>query len=206
MELLVATSNKGKLREYGLLLANVDVTLLSLSDVGLDHLDVEETGSTFQDNAKIKARAYAQASGKFALADDSGLCVDALNGAPGVYSARYGDGGLDDAGRRQKLLRDLAHVPDAQRTAQFECVIAVANPHTGECLTAHGICRGSIRWADSDGEEGFGYDAIFQPEGYDQTFAQLPKEIKNRISHRGDAARRLVPLLQQLVREQNGSS
>lgn len=205
MELLVATGNKGKLREYEILLAEADVTLLSLSDVGLADLDVEETGDTFQQNAEQKAVAYAEASGKFALADDSGLCVDALHGEPGVRSARYGDGSLDDAGRRQKLLSALEDVPDEQRTARFECVIAVANPRTGKSIVAHGICKGRILSADQDGGEGFGYDAIFKPDGYDQSFAELSKEVKNRISHRGEAARQLLPILQQLIREESKS-
>ena len=199
MELLIATGNKGKLREYATLLAGVDVTLLSPADVGLNGLEVVENGETFEDNAKLKARTYAQASGKLTLADDSGLCVDALKGAPGVHSARYGGGGLDDAGRRHKLLADMEHVPDQKRTAHFECVIALAVPESMTCIVTYGQCPGSIRREDADGPEGFGYDAIFAPDGYDQTFAQLPKAVKNKLSHRGAAAADLIPILRQMV-------
>jgi XTP/dITP diphosphohydrolase len=200
MQIIIGTNNSGKLREYGVLLAGVQVELLSPRQAGLIDFDVAETGDSFQQNAELKARAYAQAGGKFALADDSGLCVDALDGAPGVYSARYGDAGLDDAGRRRKLLADLAAVPDEARTARFECVIALADPQTGRCVVAHGACPGRIARADSDGPQGFGYDAVFIPDGYERTFAELPPEEKNRLSHRGAAVRHLLPILREIIR------
>lgn len=201
MELVIGTGNPGKLREYQILLADAPVTVIGLKDVGLDSIDVEETGETFQQNAELKALAYAEASGEFVLADDSGLCVDALDGAPGVHSARYGGGGLDDAGRRHKLLSALDGVSPEERIAHFECVIAVADPRTLTCMVTHGICKGRIAHVEKDGPEGFGYDAIFIPDGYDRTFAQLPKEVKNRISHRGEAARQLIPILKTLSQE-----
>lgn len=198
MELLIATGNRGKIREYETLLAGIPLTLLSPADVGLADFNVVEDGETFEDNARLKARAYATASGKCTLADDSGLCVDALNGAPGVYSARYGGDGLDDTGRRHKLLAAIAHVPDP-RTARFECTIALVLPESELCFTAYGACNGTLRHEDADGPEGFGYDAIFVPDGYDKTFAQLPKAVKNKLSHRGVAARELYPILERLV-------
>jgi XTP/dITP diphosphohydrolase len=200
MQIIIGTNNSGKLREYGVLLAGMSVELLSPHEAGLADFDVDETGDSFQQNAELKARAYARAGGQFALADDSGLCVDALDGAPGVYSARYGAAGLDDAGRRRKLLADLAGVPDEDRTARFECVIALAEPHTGRCIVAQGICPGRIARVDSDGPQGFGYDAVFIPDGHERTFAELPAEEKNRISHRGAAVRHLLPILREIIR------
>lgn len=160
--LLVATQNRGKLREYQRLLT--DYTLLTTADAGLGDYDVEETGATFAENAILKARAYLQASGLITLADDSGLAVDALDGRPGVYSARYGGPGLDDAGRRAKLLADLRDVPDDRRTARFMCVVAVARPGVDEVLQVEGRVEGRILHAER-GTGGFGYDALFQPDG-----------------------------------------
>lgn len=201
MEIVIGTGNPGKFREYDVLLAEAGVTLLSPDQVGADGVEIIESGDTFIENAEIKALAYAKATGKFALADDSGLRVDALMGEPGVHSARYGGPGLDDAGRRQKLLDALRDVPAEARTARFECVIALADPRTMTCLFGHGICQGRIRWEDADGPEGFGYDAIFEPDGYDLTFAELSKEIKNRISHRGEAVRQILPIIRGLRNE-----
>jgi XTP/dITP diphosphohydrolase len=198
MEILIATGNKGKILEYGLLLADLPIILLSLADVGLDGMDVEETGVTFHENAALKALTYAKESGKITLADDSGLCVDALGGQPGVHSARYGGNGLDDRGRRLALLDAMGNVPDELRIAHFECVIALADPKSMTCSYSYGICPGRILNADADGPEGFGYDALFVPDGYDQSFAQLTKETKNSISHRANAAKELIPILKQL--------
>ncbi|GAB4512569.1 MAG: RdgB/HAM1 family non-canonical purine NTP pyrophosphatase [Anaerolineae bacterium] len=186
LEIVIGTTNPGKLREFRTLLEDLPVTLLSLEDAGLAGMDVEETGSTFAENARIKAEAYARASGKHALADDSGLCVAALDGAPGLYSARYGDPGLDDQGRRLKLLNALQDV--TAREAHFECVITLMAPDGTEITQAAGRVDGHIMQDDQDGPQGFGYDAIFQPEGHNVSFAQLPKDEKNRISHRGRAA------------------
>ena len=201
MDILIATGNKGKLREYARLLAGVPVTLLSPAEVGLEGFDVVEDGETFEDNAKLKARAYAEASGKITLADDSGLCVDVLKGAPGVHSARYGGPGLDSAGRRHKLLADLENVPDDRRTAHFDCVIALFVPESELSIATYGQCPGHITRADSDGNEGFGYDAIFVPDGYNKTFAQLPSDVKNDLSHRGKAVGDLLPILQRMVED-----
>lgn len=195
--LLVATQNRGKLREYQRLLT--DYTLLTTADAGLGDYDVEETGATFAENAILKARAYMQASGLITLADDSGLAVDALDGRPGVYSARYGGPGLDDAGRRAKLLADLRDVPDDRRTARFMCVVAVARPGVDEVLQVEGRVEGRILHAER-GTGGFGYDALFQPDGHAQTFGELPAEVKDGLSHRGRAVAALKPLLDDLLR------
>jgi XTP/dITP diphosphohydrolase len=202
MDILIATTNKGKLREYTEMLGSLSMTILSIDDVGLGDLDVVEDGDTFQKNAEIKARAYARASGKLTIADDSGLCVDALQGAPGVHSARYGGDGLDDAGRRTKLLEALDGVRDEKRTAHFECVIAVADPDSPTCLNTHGVCQGRILH-EEQGTGGFGYDPIFLPDGYSVTFAEIDRATKNRISHRGEATRQLVPILRSIIREKS---
>lgn len=198
MELLIATQNKGKVKEYQRLLADVDATVIGLVDVGLGDLDVEETGTTFEENALLKAKAYAEASGKIALADDSGLVVDALDGRPGVYSARYGKPEFDDAGRRAYLLEEMTDVPLDNRSARFRCVIAIYNPETETGYTVDGACEGLILTEERDTGKGFGYDALFQPGGYDKTFAELAPEEKNRISHRGVAAKKLPEILEKL--------
>jgi XTP/dITP diphosphohydrolase len=195
--LLVATQNRGKLREYQRLLT--EYTLLTTVDAGLGDFDVEETGATFAENAILKARAYMQASGLITLADDSGLAVDALDGRPGVYSARYGGPGLDDAGRRAKLLADLRDVPDGRRTARFMCVVAVARPGVDDVLQVEGRVEGRILHAER-GSGGFGYDALFQPDGHAQTFGELPADVKDGLSHRGRAVAALKPLLADLLR------
>lgn len=180
-QLLVASTNKGKVQEYQSLLAGLPMAVLSLAEMGI-HDDVEEHGSTFAENAEIKARAYAQAGGLLTLSDDSGLCVDALGGAPGLFSARYGP---DSLARIERLLSELRDVPDERRTARFVCVIALAEPD-GAVHTFEGVCQGRIARQPA-GQSGFGYDPIFLVEGYGRTMAELPTEVKNRVSHRGRA-------------------
>lgn len=199
MDLLIATTNAGKIAELHDLLAAVPARLLTLDDVGLAGLDVAEDADTLEANALTKATAYAQASGLLALADDTGLFVDALDGAPGVYPARYGGPGLLMAERRALLLEALSGVPDAQRTATFICVIAVADPRTGAAETVRGVCNGRIAQVESNGVSGFGYDPVFIPDGYDVPFSDLPPAEKNRISHRGKAVRAAIPLLLRLT-------
>ncbi len=195
MKLLIATGNPGKLREYRRLLENLDYDIVGLADVGLGDMDVEETGETFSENATIKAQAYAEASGLLTLADDSGLVVDALDGRPGVYSARYGEPGLDNAGRRAYLLREMQAVPDTERTARFVCVIALHHPETGKTYTTEGTVEGRIIHEERDAGKGFGYDPIFQPAGHNLTFGELDDEVKNSISHRGRAAQQVPGVL-----------
>ena len=158
-----------------------------------------EDATTLDGNASAKVRAYSSASSLLTLADDTGLFVDALNGDPGVYPARYGGPGLTMAQRRAKLLGELNGVPDEQRTARFECVIALADPHTGEITTVKGVCKGRIASQEHEGGSGFGYDAIFIPDGYDTTWSLVPMEEKNRISHRGKAARLIVPVIEKII-------
>lgn len=199
MDLLIGTSNPGKRREFEVIFAGLPLRLLTLNDIGLGDMDVEESATTLEDNARLKADAYSKASGYITLADDTGLYVDALGGAPGIYPARYGGPSLTMADRRQKLLGELRDVPDAQRSARFVCVIALANPTTGEVSFVKGICPGRIAQTESDGNNGFGYDPLFIPEGYEVTFSQIADDEKNRISHRGRAAQMLVPLLREIV-------
>jgi len=185
LKLLVATNNPGKVREFEELLVGLPFEVTFPAREGIA-LEVEESGATFEDNARLKALAFARASGLPTLADDSGLEVDALGGAPGVWSARYAGPGAGDADRYQKLLNALAAVPDVRRTARFRCVVALAWPD-GAVRTAEGRCEGQIGWAPR-GEHGFGYDPVFIVDGFGgQTMAELPPEIKNRISHRARA-------------------
>jgi XTP/dITP diphosphohydrolase len=192
MRLLVATYNPGKMVEYAELLQELPVELVSLADLGID-LEVEETGTTFAENALLKARAFAEASGLVTMADDSGLEVDALDGAPGVYSARYGGPGATDEDRYKKLLEEIADVPKGERTARFRCVIALAWPDGRRAFT-EGTVEGKIA-CSARGEHGFGYDPVFYLPKDRRTMAELPPEVKNQISHRAEAARALVDLL-----------
>ncbi len=194
MKLLLATNNRGKRREWRALLAGLPVELLLPTEVGLT-LEVEEHGSTYAENALLKARAFAAASGLPSLADDSGLEVDALGGAPGIRSARYVSG--SDEVRYQTLLAALSDVPEAQRTARFRCVAALVTPDGQEFL-AEGVCEGRITFAPQ-GSGGFGYDPIFWLPGYGCTMAELPPEEKDRISHRARAAQALRALWPQVL-------
>ena len=182
MRFVLATHNPGKLREMGEILKDFGIEVVSPRDLGLT-VDVEETGTTFAENAMLKAKAICKAANLPAIADDSGLCVDALNGAPGVYSARYGGEGLDDKGRYMLLLSSLRGAPT--RAAHFACAVACAFPN-GDTLTAEGRCDGSIAYAPL-GEGGFGYDPVFLLPGTGKTFGQLTQEEKSAVSHRGRA-------------------
>ena len=185
MELLIATRNAGKLREIQPLLASLQLHLHSLAEFP-EVAEVEETGQTFAENAILKARTYATQTHLWTLADDSGLEVDALGGAPGVYSARYGGEGLTDADRTGRLLEALKQSGDADRRARFVCVIAITDP-LGEIINlSTGKCEGRIAQAPR-GEKGFGYDPVFVPDGYEQSFGELSAEIKEKISHRARA-------------------
>jgi XTP/dITP diphosphohydrolase len=184
-ELLIATGNQGKIAELRLLLASLPLRLRSLAEFpGV--AEVEETGKTFSDNAILKASAYAGQTGLWALADDSGLEVDALNGAPGVFSARYGGAGLTDGERLERLLEELSQRAPQERRARFISVIAIADPQGQIVNVSTGKCEGQIAHAPR-GTGGFGYDPAFVPDGYEQTFGELPPEIKQNISHRAIA-------------------
>jgi len=201
MKLLIASNNAGKVREYGQIFAELPFEVTYLEQEGIT-LDPAETGQTFAENAIIKAQAFAQAGGLLTLADDSGLEVDALNGEPGVYSARYGQTAKDDhAGRYRIVLDKLAalKLTDQARTARFRCVIAIATP-AGRIELAEGAVEGLIAQQPA-GSFGFGYDPIFYLPEFAKTMAQLEPAAKNKISHRGRAARQAVPLLRQLLDE-----
>lgn len=183
MKLVLASKNPHKLLEMQTILGQLGLEVILESQAGVD-VEVEETGTTFEENALLKATAVMKASGMAAIADDSGLMVDALDGAPGVYSARYG--GLDsDAARTQLLLEHMKDVPDGRRTARFVSAIACALPD-GRIVTARGTCEGVITRQPA-GENGFGYDPVFYVPSLGKTFAQAAAEEKNAISHRGNA-------------------
>ena len=181
MKIIAATKNKNKLREFGEILK--DFEIISQEEAGVN-IDVEETGTTFEENSMIKAKAIFEATGICAIADDSGLCVDALGGEPGIYSARYGGEGLDDKGRTALLLKNMEDVPDEKRSARFVCVITLVG--NDGIITARGECEGKIDYSPK-GENGFGYDPVFFVEQFGKTMAEISPEEKNAISHRGKA-------------------
>jgi XTP/dITP diphosphohydrolase len=196
VKLLVATSNAGKLVEIREILTDLPLELVSLRDLRLPAPD--ETGTTFHDNAAQKATICARQSGLWTLADDSGLCVEALDGAPGVHSARYAP---TDEERRSRLLQALNGVAREKRAAYFFCAVALSPPEGERLLRAEGRVDGSIALAPR-GTNGFGYDPIFLPaEAPGKTLAELESEEKNRLSHRGRALERMRPVLQRLARD-----
>ena len=185
MKLVLASQNPKKIREMNEILAQLGVEVMSQTEAGV-HVDVEETGTTFEENSFLKAEAVMKATGLPALADDSGIAVDALNGEPGVYSARYGfDESLDDWGRLLLLLKNTEHVPDGQRQAQFVCVITMVTPE-GRVIQARGEIHGELT-RQARGENGFGYDPIFYYPPLGMTTAELSSEEKNKVSHRANA-------------------
>ena len=185
MKVVLASKNPHKLVEISKITERFDMELVLQSELGVD-IDVEETGTTFEENSFIKAEAVMKATGLPALADDSGIAVDALNGEPGIYSARYGfDDSLDDWGRLLLLLKNTAHVPDGQRQAQFVCVITMVTPE-GQVIQARGEIHGELLRAPV-GENGFGYDPIFYYPPYGKSTAEMSPEEKNEVSHRGNA-------------------
>ena len=196
MNLLIATNNVGKVREYQQILRELfpDLRLLTLREAGIVH-DVEETGETFEANARLKAVTYAKMSGLPVIADDSGLAVDAFDGFPGVVSARWA--GPTDRDRNQQLLQKMADIPAEKRGAKFVCVAIFCLPDGREVL-AKGEVIGYIGY-QPEGEHGFGYDPLFVLPDLGQTMAQLSKEEKNAISHRGRAARALAPRMMALM-------
>ena len=193
VKLLIATHNPGKVREYEELLAGLPLELTYPAQEGLD-IEVAETGESFAENARLKAAAYARASGLLTLADDSGLEVDALGGEPGIRSARYAGKGASDEDRYRLLLEKLREVPWEERTARFRCVIAVATPED-QIRTAEGTCEGIIAFAPK-GEHGFGYDPVFYFQEYGMTMAELSPATKNKISHRARAAQGVRDILE----------
>ncbi len=194
-KLLLASSNSGKIREYRFLLDNLGYQIVTLSEQRIRKV-ATETGNTYEQNAQIKATTYAKLSQLITLADDSGLEVDALHGKPGIHSARFAGEDATDADRVTKLLAMMDGIPWDKRTAKFKCVIAIATPK-GELKLCQGECHGIISLAVS-GKNGFGYDPIFYLPELDKTMAELPLELKNQLSHRGQAARKARTILKQL--------
>ena len=185
MKVVLASKNRHKLEEISKITEKFDIELILQSELGVD-IDVEETGTTFEENSFLKADAVMKATGLPALADDSGIAVDALNGEPGVYSARYGfDESLDDWGRLELLLKNTENVPDGQRQAQFVCVITMVTPD-GKSIQARGEIHGELT-REAKGENGFGYDPIFYYPPLGKTTAELSPEEKNQVSHRANA-------------------
>ncbi|MGV3488377.1 MAG: XTP/dITP diphosphatase [Tuberibacillus sp.] len=197
-KVLIASKNEGKVKEFKRLLSPLGLEVASLNDYS-ESPDVEETGTTFQENARLKAEAISEKYECMAISDDSGLVIDALGGAPGVYSARYAGEEKDDQKNIEKVLSELDGVPMEKRTAHFVCVLAVSRP--GEpTFFVEGECHGLIATAPS-GDGGFGYDPIFYVPEIGKTFAELTSDAKNRISHRARALKKLESRLAQLVTE-----
>ena len=195
-QVLIATKNKGKVKDFEAIFAPLGYKVLSMFDVASD-MDIEETGTTFEQNAILKAEALAKELNTIVIADDSGLSVDALNGEPGVYSARYA-GDHDDEANIVKVLENLQGVSTPERTARFVCCIAIAGPSI-ETKTFNGTCEGVITEMKI-GENGFGYDPIFYVPTLSRTMAQLTPEEKGKISHRGNAIRKLADNLNTILK------
>ena len=196
-KLLVATGNKGKLNELNVLLAGMPIDLLSLSDI-VSFDEIEETGSTFAANAELKARGYALLAQVPTLADDSGLEVEALDNRPGVLSARYGGADMGFDNKMLKLLDELDKTGDLERRARFVSSIAIANSVGEIVYSAEGICSGKIAHAPR-GTNGFGYDPLFIPDGYENTYGELSDDIKHKISHRARAFKQIMPFLRDFI-------
>ena len=191
MKIIIATHNKHKLQEMSRILSPMGYQVVTDRDLGIELTDAEENGETFLDNARIKAQSGCKESGLPCIADDSGLCVDALNGAPGVYSARYSGVHGDNDGNNKKLLSELEGVPTEKRTAHFACAICVSFPDGSE-VTATGKCEGYIGY-EKKGTNGFGYDPLFMVG--DRSLAEMTAEEKDAISHRGNALKELQKIL-----------
>lgn len=193
ISLIAATKNKGKLQEFIQIFERLPFDIISMTDAGIND-DIDETGNTFEENALIKARAVWKASDKAVIADDSGLEVDALDGAPGIYSARYAGCNATDQDRNAKLLDALKNVPQDKRTARFVCAAAIMLP-SGRSLTVRGTCEGRITFEPA-GCNGFGYDPLFYVPEFGLTIAQMDADTKNKISHRGKALRKMAEQLE----------
>ncbi len=197
MKLIAATNNKKKLAELSRILAPLGVEVFAAKELGFTSIEPEETGKTFAENAQIKAEAFCEHTKLPSIADDSGICVDALNGAPGVYSARYAGDACDDERNIDKLLSDMENIPKAERTAAFECSICCVFPN-GDKLTANGKCPGYVGY-ERVGSGGFGYDPIFML-GDGRSIAEYSDEEKDAISHRGNALREFSVKLAEYIK------
>jgi len=190
MQIIIASKNKGKIKEIKAFFKNLDIRWLTFEDFS-SFPDIEETGSSFMENAKLKAKKIAEYTNKLTLADDSGLAVDYLKGSPGIKSSRYSGMDTTDKDNRAKLLKELKHVCDVkERKAKFICSMVLWDPKRGPIFETSNVCEGFIGKVEA-GSGGFGYDSVFFPAGYRKTMAQLTQEEKNRISHRGSALKKL---------------
>lgn len=185
MKIVAATGNKHKIEEIESITKKFGMNVITKAEAGVGDLEVEETGTTFEENSLIKAEAIMKATGMPAIADDSGLEADALNGAPGVYSARFSGEGATDESNNAKLLKLMENIPDDERSARFVSVVTLCFPD-GTVVAARGECPGTLRRSPR-GDGGFGYDPLFVPVGYDKTYAEISAEEKNIISHRAKA-------------------
>lgn len=195
-KIIFATQNAGKMREFAQMMEGYEIEVRSLLDINHTE-EIEETGTTFEENALIKAREIARQYNAIVVADDSGLEVDALDGAPGVYSARYAGGVRCDQANIDKVLAALKDVSDHERTARFVCVLAIVD-ETGKEAVVRGTCEGRI-WHEKRGSKGFGYDPIFYLSELDQTMAELSKDKKNALSHRGKAFKKLAMIVGEFI-------
>jgi len=189
MRIVAATQNKHKIEEMSAITKKFGMHIVSRSEAGVPDFEIEEDGQTFEENSEKKAREIMAACNEITIADDSGLMVDALDGAPGVYSARFAGKESNDEKNNEKLLELLKDVPIEKRSAKFVSVITVVYPN-GEKIVARGECKGHILY-EAEGSNGFGYDPLFMPDGYDKTFGELSAEEKNKISHRSIALQNL---------------
>lgn len=197
IDLLIATKNKNKLKEVKAILGGMPIDILGIEDGNWQIPEIDEDGASFRENAVKKAKVIAEITGKVTLADDSGIMVDALNGQPGIYSARFAGESATDRENNLKLLGLMKDIPSDRRGAQFVCVIAIASPQ-GRVDIAEGVCRGGIGFSE-EGGGGFGYDPVFIPAGYSKTFAELSQSIKNKISHRGRAIEKAKLVLERIA-------
>ncbi|MCR2820597.1 XTP/dITP diphosphatase [Lederbergia panacisoli] len=194
-QVLIATKNRGKAREFEALFSAFDVEILTLLDLN-DSPDVDETGSTFEENATIKAEAISNMTGKIVIADDSGLVIDELDGRPGIFSARYAGEDKNDEANIDKVLFEMKDVPEEKRTARFYCALAIAGPYI-KTIVVNGKCEGMIL-NERQGENGFGYDPIFYVVDAGKSMAEMSSNEKNKISHRAEALNNLKPLIKEL--------
>lgn len=200
---VAASRNRHKIEEIDAITKKFGMHIISRDEAGVPDIEITEDGQTFEDNSLKKAREIMKLCGQITIADDSGLMVDCLNGAPGVYSARFAGEDGNDEKNNQKLLMLLEGVPEEKRTAEFVSVITMVYPD-GNIITARGECRGRII-TEPAGDNGFGYDPLFVPDGYDRTFAQLTAEEKNSVSHRAAALEKLKKLLGENMKNRKGN-
>ena len=197
LKIVIATHNNHKSIELLKLMSSLPITWMTLRDLEIDTI-VEETGTTIQENATLKAREYARLTRMYTLADDSGLAVEALNGRPGVYSSRYGGNDISSKQQRELLLKELYSISWTNRKAYFRCTLALANPYNTDITVTNGVCQGLITTSDR-GTKGFGYDPIFYVPHQSCTMAEMDADTKNRIGHRGKATHKMKGQISKLI-------